>query len=89
MSNIIIELDGDKAGSEAYVTIALRRVDGDRLFESAVRGRYIDWWSRRDGRWGIDRRVYLHDIDDVREITGQVINEIRGSRDASDLSTRP
>jgi hypothetical protein len=86
VTNIIIEVDGDAAGSESYVTIALRHMDGERLLESTVRGRYVDRWSRRDGRWGIDRRVYLHDIDDVREIAGAVINETRSERDRSDFS---
>jgi hypothetical protein len=30
VSNIVIEIDGDRAGSEAYVTAALRSQDGER-----------------------------------------------------------
>jgi hypothetical protein len=85
VTNIIIDLAGDKAGSEAYVTTTLRRMDGERLLERSVRGRYVDWWSRREGRWGIDRRVYVNDIDDTREITEQSIGA-KGSRDHQDLS---
>lgn len=69
ISNLLIALDGDKAASEAYVTAALRTKDGERIVQMTVRGRYVDRWSRRDGRWGIDKRVYVHDFDDVREIT--------------------
>jgi len=65
---LLIALDGDRAGSEAYVTAALRKKDGARVHQLTVRGRYIDRWSRRDGCWGIDKRVYVHDFEDVREI---------------------
>jgi SnoaL-like domain len=73
VTNIIIELDGDMARSESYVTAALRRTDAGRHIQMTVRGRYLDRWSRRQGRWGIDKRIYVHDFDDVREITQTAI----------------
>jgi hypothetical protein len=85
ISNVIIELDGAKAGSEAYVTAALRFKEGDRLLQVTARGRYIDRWSRRGGRWGIDKRVYVHDFDDLREISATSI-EGWGRRDREDPS---
>ena len=48
-------------------------------------GRYLDRWSRREGRWAIDRRVYLHDFGGVREITGSTLPET-GRRDRADPS---
>src|ERR1700741_882622 len=33
VTNIIIELDGERAGSEAYVTATLRRQDGERIVQ--------------------------------------------------------
>jgi hypothetical protein len=50
ISNILIELDGDKAVSEAYVTITLWTQPPDTR-EIVCRGRYLDRWERRDGGW--------------------------------------
>lgn len=69
VSNVLITLDGDRATSESCVTATLRRQDGERLVQTSAWGRYLDRWSRRGGRWAIDRRIYLHDFDEVREIT--------------------
>ena len=69
ITNVLVTLDGDRAGSESYVIATLRRMDGDRLLQTLAWGRYLDRWSRRDGRWAIDCRVYVHDFDEVREIT--------------------
>jgi hypothetical protein len=85
VSNIIITLDGDRAASEAYVTTALRRKDGERLMQTTVRGRYLDCWSRRSGRWGIDRRVYIHDFDEDRQIDA-IATPGWGRRDREDAS---
>jgi len=68
VANIIINLDGDRAGSESYVTGALRfDIDG-QLTQVIVRGRYCDRWSCRNGRWAIDKRVFVHDFDERRTI---------------------
>jgi hypothetical protein len=63
VTNILIEIDGDAAVSESYVTVALRTkpVDGAAV-EIEDRGRYLDRWSRRDGRWGIDHRRFVDDL---------------------------
>lgn len=73
VTNVLVTLDGDKAGSESYVVAALRRMDGTRLLQTLAWGRYLDRWSRRGGCWAIDRRVYVHDFDEVREITETVL----------------
>ena len=85
VSNILIDLDGDRAGSESYVTATLRVARGDKLLQMSVWGRYIDSWSRRDGRWGLDKRLALRDFDEVREVTEMYRHEI-GTRDMSDPS---
>jgi hypothetical protein len=85
VSNLIIELDGERAGSEAYVTATLRvRRDG-RLRQITVWGRYVDRWSKRDGRWGLDRRISIRDFDEVREVTALAEHEV-GRRDRDDPS---
>lgn len=69
VTNLLIESDGDGARSESCVVATLRRKDGDRLLQTTAWGRYLDRWSRREGRWAIDHRAYVHDFDEVREIT--------------------
>lgn len=85
VSNIIIELDGDQAGSEACVTANLRIMRGNTLMQITVWNRYIDLWSKRDGRWGIDKRVAVIDFDEIRPVT-PMSKLSRGSRDRNDPS---
>jgi hypothetical protein len=85
ITNIIIDLDGDRAGSESYVTVALRYMEGGRTMQITGRGRYLDRWSRRQGRWGIDKRIYVQDFDDVREVSVSRIGGW-GRRDRDDPS---
>jgi len=85
VSNILIELNGNEAGSESYVTASLRvRRDG-KLLHMGVWGRYIDQWSRRNGRWGLDKRISIRDFDEVREVTALYDHNI-GRRDRDDPS---
>ena len=83
MSNIIIELDGDRAGSESYVTATLRIERDGKLMQMTVLSRYADRWSKRDGRWGIDHRIAIIDMDEIREVTPMKSCD-RGTRDRND-----
>ena len=85
ISNILIELDGDRAGSETYAVGTLRLMKRDQLRQLTMWVRYIDEWSRRDGRWGIDKRVQITDFDEIRDVTAASAQQ-RTRRDASDLS---
>ena len=58
VTNILIDVNGDQATSETYVTVCLRGAEVDII----SRGRYHDRWSCRDGRWGVDERGYTDDI---------------------------
>jgi len=69
VANVIIELDGDTARSEAYVNSAMRMMHENQLIQINTRGRYLDRWSRHGDRWGIDRRVFVNDFDEVRPVT--------------------
>jgi hypothetical protein len=69
ITNIIIKLDGDCAFSEAYVTSGARIMFGEELKQITTRGRYLDRWSRRAGRWGIEKRYFAHDFDEIRSVT--------------------
>ena len=68
IANIIIKFDGDRARSEAYVNSAMHMKSGEQLLRVNTRGRYLDTWSKRNGRWGIDRRVFVADLNEVRAI---------------------
>jgi hypothetical protein len=85
ISNVLIALDGERAGSEAYMTGTMRMVRDGKEFQIFVRARYLDSWEKRDGRWAIVRRELAYDHDEVREVTG-----IRGTqhstRDGADPS---
>lgn len=84
VTNIILELDGDRAASESYYIAALRVLRDEKLHEITVRGRYLDRWSKRDGRWGIDHRITIRDFDDIRPVLP--LSVTAGSRDRSDPS---
>ena len=84
VTNILIELDGDRAGSEAYVTATLRQREGDRIHQREFWARYVDTWSRREDHWAIDRRVCLIDFDATREVTE--VEPRPDRRDRTDLS---
>jgi hypothetical protein len=56
LSNVLIDIDGDRALSEHYV-LALTRVRVEAVvLDSLVASRIIDDLERRDGRWLIARR---------------------------------
>jgi hypothetical protein len=85
VTNIIIEVSGDRAGSESYVTAILRSREDDKITQREYWGRYIDQWSRRKGEWRIDRRECFIDFDSTREVT-PIFEDDRARRDVSDPS---
>lgn len=63
VGNIIIELDGERASSESYVTARVWSIADDGAVTELVNiGRYLDRWSRRDGVWGVDHRRFVFDL---------------------------
>jgi hypothetical protein len=85
VTNILIELHGDHAGSESYVQVALRLQQQETLQQISVWGRYIDSWSRRENRWGLDKRILVIDFDELRAVTGMAQHGL-ARRDGSDPS---
>jgi hypothetical protein len=59
--NVLIELDGDVARSEAQVHATLIRRDADPLEVDVVGARYLDRFSRRAGTWRIEHRTVVLD----------------------------
>lgn len=85
VTNISIVVDGDTAGSESYVDARFRMSRDGTVVEMHSSGRFIDRWERRDGRWGIAQRRYLHCMDSARPLEGANYPSA-GERDQSDPS---
>ena len=85
VTNILIEVDGDSAGSESYVFGTMRSENDGKVMQIGVWGRYLDKWEKRGGRWGIVHRKVVFEHDEIREVTsaGQ---EPRSTRDGTDPS---
>ena len=85
VTNVLIELNGDQAGSESYVTATLHMEREGKRTRMLVCSRYLDRWSNRDGRWAIDHRIAVMDLAEVQEITPMPLH-LAGSRDTQDPS---
>jgi SnoaL-like domain len=63
VTNILIEVDCDRAGSESYAIGTLWDVPESGVLTRMVTfGRYFDTWSRRDGVWAMDHRRFVYDV---------------------------
>ena len=69
INNILIELDGDKAGSEAYYTVYLRTKTETGSMDIVGGGRYCDNFERIDGVWRIRHRQSIGDWVQQFEMT--------------------
>ena len=89
-SNISIAITGERARSETYgdVTVRRRTEDGGTIIMRNL-GRYIDEWQKRDGVWRISDRKYRHDMDyGCRPETADAF-VMSGRRDRQDASYFP
>ncbi|MFZ5705889.1 MAG: nuclear transport factor 2 family protein [Pseudomonadota bacterium] len=65
LSNIQIEVDGERAWSESYWDVLLRIRDGATMTDITGGGRYLDYLECRGGLWAIVHRRSVHDWDRV------------------------
>ena len=89
ITNVLIEVDGDSAVSEAYITVALWTLaDADGKQQEIIgRGRYLDRWRKLSGRWTISEREFVMDMHSVQPLQrGELSAESR--RDRQDASYR-
>lgn len=86
ITNVLVQVDGAQATSEAYVHATLRFARDGREQVGTVFGRYLDRWSLREGHWAIDHRIYVQDMDEVRDAGAPLVGAFGGSRDRSDPS---
>jgi hypothetical protein len=67
VSNILIELDGDGADVECYITTFSRMKKDGVVFDALTCARAIDRFARRDGQWRIAARRLVwewnHDME--------------------------
>jgi hypothetical protein len=61
LTNVLIELAGDVARSEAHVHATLIRAGSDPAEIDVVGARYLDRFSRRAGTWRIEHRTVVLD----------------------------
>lgn len=86
VTNILIELDGNDAGSESYVYGTMRMGRDGKLYHLGVWGRYIDRWCKREGRWGLLHRVVVFDHQEMRETTDMPAHGVPATHDHDDPS---
>lgn len=87
ITNVLIEVNGERAISEAYVTVVLWTLPdaAGRQKELVGRGRYLDRFSRKNGRWAIEHRTHLLDMSSEYDLARADVSE-GAARDATDLS---
>jgi hypothetical protein len=68
VSNVLIDLNGDKAGAESYWTVTLRVKKDGQIYDIVGGGRYVDNFECIDGQWAIRHRQSLHDWDVVQKV---------------------
>lgn len=86
MTNILINLDGAKATSETYFISSLHaEPTATSATTRLIRGRYLDRWSKRGGRWAMDHRQIIVDFSTVENATGPN-GASAGRRDRTDPS---
>lgn len=85
ITNVLIEVDGDSAVSEAYVTVILQQPRATGAVEMQARGRYLDRWTKRDGQWRIAAREHIIDTQSEMPIaaTGKSLESRRDDSDPS------
>jgi len=75
-TNIMIEVDGDRAGSETTSITVLQKLKDGKIEQTMIWGRWLDRWSRRNGRWAIDHRQGVMDCAETREFALAPINDV-------------
>jgi hypothetical protein len=66
VTNVAIELDGDRAGVESSF-LALQITAAKPLLQTFLAGRYLDRFERRRGEWRIAARTVVYDWIEERE----------------------
>lgn len=68
LSNIWIQLAGDRAVSESYWNVQLRMERDGKPVDLLGAGRYVDQFERLDGVWAIRHRESIGDMTHVAQV---------------------
>jgi hypothetical protein len=63
INNVMIQLDGDKAGIQSYFTARHQFPHDGKEFNWVIAGRYVDRFENRSGEWRIVHRTVVYDFD--------------------------
>jgi hypothetical protein len=93
--NVLIELDGDMARCETYVTVIVRIPRDGAAVDWMHAGRYVDRFERRHSEWRIAHRTVVYDLERFDEVVSAsedlsqaryLANAVRGQRGLADFS---
>lgn len=93
VTNHLVELDGDRAFSEAIVLTFQKQKDQDEI--NVFCGRYVDRVERRDGSWRIAYRQMIHDWSGSTVLAPWALGSVasgafvQGARRDADFVTGP
>jgi hypothetical protein len=79
MTNIRVDIDGDVAHAESYVTFHVWALEDDHVALGSAR--YLDRLERRNGKWGIAYREALMDYRSRLEHRGLLPGTLTGQRE--------
>lgn len=93
VSNVLIEVNGDRAEGEAYCLARHRSAatQSAPAEDFLWGGRYVDRYERRSGEWRISRRVVVHEwtkLEAVDAVWPNAAAFTQGRRDRSDVVYR-
>ena len=87
IANSIIQVQGNNASGETYVTVALWTLPDAAGEQQEIigRGRYLDRFSKRAGLWAIDHREHILDMQTLNTLSPGYVNAA-SARDETDPS---
>jgi hypothetical protein len=95
LANVLIQLDGTRAGVQSYFTARHQFDHEDKTFNWVIAGRYVDRFECRDAEWRIVHRTVVYDFEWFDEAGTRPIGHpaepflqhvVRGERGRSDYS---
>jgi hypothetical protein len=63
LGNILIQVDGDKAGAQSYFTAWHQFAIDGQTWDWVIAGRYVDKFECRAGKWAIVHRTVVYDFE--------------------------
>ena len=94
ITNILIEINGDRAVSESTgtATLLVPKEGNPNLYEERwMHSRYLDTWSRRNGKWALDGRQTVADYRRVLDVPAELVKsryQVIGHIGRNDVSYR-